>query len=1295
MKRLQRIGALLLIIVLCLSAIPVSAASEKTRFLTTSGGQLNPQFDGGKVTETKRQVFFSDGSSQQTDPVFTTEKQAVDFLYNGFKQHTSRMYFTYHIDYALPTEQTAFDAAVRALIYNLLDKAFAENEQDNEGDYLRYSYHSYTFGAGADVGSNSSIVYIKLDFSYLTTPEQESELTSQLNTLISSFGFTEQTDELTKIKTIYDFITSHVVYDHENLENEDYTLKFSAYAALMHGRAVCEGYATLFYRMARMCGLRARVITGSGNNERDANHAWNIVAIGDTFYYVDATWDAEQINYLYFLKGDSDFGSHTNEAKYDTPEFRAVYPIAETGYVFDTEQNKVKVSGNYHYTVSGGKATIVDYTGNEEHIIVPATLDTIPVTNVSGAFYGNDTVKSITYSEGIVGNSVSAIDYCKNLTAIHYPSTMQLSASASYGFTDAPSNCPNLSTITVSPESPYMQVVDGVLYSKDMTKLILCPPADNKTNFTIPDGVTLIGPEAFADHKTMVAVVMPDSITQIASFAFSAAYTLEKADLPAKCEYIGQYIFAHTKVTSIHIPKTVNQIHYFPFDLCYPTQITIDPQNEYFKVTDGMLHSATRLIRSEVDTEGAVTVPDGIEYIDNGAFLGANKIASLSLPDSLMELGNHVFEECDGLTHLTIPEGVEILGDLLFCGCDNLTSVIIPESITDFGDFLFHPYNHITIYGGDVAQQISWTVPAKYYPLDQFVCHNGHNLQEVVTVDNQYEKKYYFACSVCSCRTNDYYHRYPQISEAKITLSFTEATYTGELIVPEVVSVVYQDRRLKEGIDYSIRYPNQSINAGTSSVFIDAMGEFRGFQSVPFKILHADITTANIRLLQTGFVYEGQPIQPEFSVQWNGKELIRYEDYGFYYENNNTEGTATLVVTGNQNFKGEKRIDFTINEHEHYYEPTQIDDATHQGICICGRKNEITTHTFDDGCDSYCNDCYYYRAPLHEFSKSWSGDDNNHFHRCIHCGTPDAIERHTGGTATCSSAKVCTVCNRAYGDTLPHDWDMQQWKTDPTYHYHPCKNCSAGEYHATHNGGQASCTEMGKCADCGYEYLDTVPHRWGDWVKTDSTHERFCLDCRTSEGVHYHTIINKVCTLCGYTQAPSNPFSDVKETDYFYTPVLWAVQNEVTAGLTPSSFGPQSFCTRAQVVTFLWRAAGKPNPRGLNNPFKDVNNQQYYYKAVLWAVENGITAGTDATHFAPNATCTRSQIVTFLYRFAKEPAVSGNNPFKDVTQQQYYYKAVLWAVKSGITAGIDFTHFAPNDTCTRGQVVSFLYRYIR
>ena len=170
-----------------------------------------------------------------------------------------------------------------------------------------------------------------------------------------------------------------------------------------------------------------------------------------------------------------------------------------------------------------------------------------------------------------------------------------------------------------------------------------------------------------------------------------------------------------------------------------------------------------------------------------------------------------------------------------------------------------------------------------------------------------------------------------------------------------------------------------------------------------------------------------------------------------------------------------------------------------------------------------------------------------------------------------------------------------------------------------------------------------------------------------------------------------NFFTDVHAEDYYYDAVLWAAQEGVTGGTSDTLFAPNAGCTRAQAVTFLWRAAGSPEPKTLSS-FADVPADAYYAKAVAWAVENGVAKGVSETAFAPDTSCTRAQIVTFLWRAQQSPASGGENPFADVPAAAYYYNAVLWAVENDVAKGVSETAFAPDDNCTRAQIVTLIYR---
>ena len=300
--------------------------------------------------------------------------------------------------------------------------------------------------------------------------------------------------------------------------------------------------------------------------------------------------------------------------------------------------------------------------------------------------------------------------------------------------------------------------------------------------------------------------------------------------------------------------------------------------------------------------------------------------------------------------------------------------------------------------------------------------------------------------------------------------------------------------------------------------------------------------------------------------------------------------------------------------------------------------------------------------------------------------------------------------------------------SDDTYHWLGCQRCgktledlrdelnAAGfeinekwyelSRKTAHTGGTATCTEKAVCDECGDAYGELGAHRY-DAVVTAPTctqngyTKHTCSSCKDSytdnETVKTgHIIKYGICEKCNMRF--SNPFYDVNGTDWFYSAVMWAYYNtpQVTNGKDESHFAPKASCTRAQVVTFLWRAAGRPEPSGSVKQFSDVpknNSYAYCYDAILWAVENGITKGTDATHFSPNATVTRAQFVTFLWRYAGEPAPKNMScGFNDVDANAFYYKAVLWAVENGVTTGKTATQFAPGATCTRCEVAAFMFR---
>ena len=257
-----------------------------------------------------------------------------------------------------------------------------------------------------------------------------------------------------------------------------------------------------------------------------------------------------------------------------------------------------------------------------------------------------------------------------------------------------------------------------------------------------------------------------------------------------------------------------------------------------------------------------------------------------------------------------------------------------------------------------------------------------------------------------------------------------------------------------------------------------------------------------------------------------------------------------------------------------------------------------------------------------------------------------------------------------------------------------------------------TCTETGltegkKCSVCGETLVaqevvaalghteEIIPSVAPTCTETGLTEGKKCSVCGETLVAQEvipalsHDFVNGECSRCDATSESS--FEDVKAGDFFFDPVEWAVENGITNGSTETTFNPTGDLLRAQVVTMLWRHAGSPVV-DIVNPFTDVKEGEYYYDAVLWAYSEGITAGTSATTFDPAGKTNRAQAITFLWRYLDEPEADTENPFTDVDTNEWYGKAVEWAVANGVTEGMSENQFGVSINCNRAHMVTFLYR---
>ena len=339
---------------------------------------------------------------------------------------------------------------------------------------------------------------------------------------------------------------------------------------------------------------------------------------------------------------------------------------------------------------------------------------------------------------------------------------------------------------------------------------------------------------------------------------------------------------------------------------------------------------------------------------------------------------------------------------------------------------------------------------------------------------------------------------------------------------------------------------------------------------------------------------------------------------------------------------------------------------------------------------------------VHEFDEEWKSDITGHWHACSGCAEQNEfaahsfrwiIDREATRTETGLKHEECSVCEFAQNkgtviDKLPGGGSSSGGggggTSAPSYTVSTDKTENGAIAVSPQSASKGDTVTITAAPDKGYEM--------GGIKVIDQNGREVKL---TDKGSGKYTFVmpaSKVTIKADFnTQAADSIFADVPADAYYYEAVKWAADKGITGGIGDSLFAPNQSCTRAQIVTFLWRAAGSPEPSALSD-FTDVPSDKYYAKAVAWAVENGITNGTTDTTFGPDETCTRAHGVTFLSRAAKANTASGNSNFADVDANAYYASAVKWAVDNGITNGISSSLFGPDSSCTRAQIVTFLYR---
>jgi len=877
-------------------SVPMTASAKgndiKCVGIYESGVIINPLYEGVvDVPEKniyKMDTYNSDGLSDFDSSLYSDDKEvSAEVIRNGMENREAEIEFYYK-----SATEISSESALNELFSQILELAFKETDKPTQGDTLRLGLWYYSPSVTVYTDNTTYYYEYSVGFGYYTTKAEEDELTAAVGNLIDEFGFTEETTEREKSDAIYDYITQNITYDYDGLKAEDTdNYEYTPYAALINKTAVCQGYAMLYYRLAEEVGLDSRVVTGKSFGE---NHAWNIVRMADVYdvsayYFLDSTWDAGKEYYDYYLKGAFDFYDHDGLDWFALPENKK-YSIWQYGpFIPDFEAT----SGDYEYLVKDDVAYITKYNGTEEDVVVPNRLDKYPVHYIQGrAFSGNDNIKTLTISEGILSAEEAFVNACNNLKTLKLPSSIDLVVSnygkfISTGFSKIPLYCTGLENIELAENNPYMTMVDGVLYSKDMKTLVMCPAASAITSIQIPDGVVEIGPSALADCKNITTIELPDSLKRINMLALEST-SISEITLPDGFEHIDQYAFTNSKVKSLHIPASVTYIGAPILGGCEIESITVDENNERFYIENDALcgrFSDGIVFYNCFSTAEKYMVPQDVTIIAQNAF-DSNKMKMVVLHSNITKINSNSFERYENLEHIELPASISEIDDYMFSDCINLVSVIIPDSIKEFGRNVFGNANVTVYYESENSKAYTYAEnnQLNYKPVSEFICSTGHNMEYVCDSDG-----YRYTCSVCGGSSKN--NPLKAIWTAKGTLVKDEFIF-GD-INPVVDKIVYGDTVLVENEDYVV-LDDYGDFPGTQYLSVRGINEFSGILQIPFTIHKADISKKEVELSFYECEYSGSWLVPVVTIDG----LSRGSDYELSFTNNINVGTATVTITG-------------------------------------------------------------------------------------------------------------------------------------------------------------------------------------------------------------------------------------------------------------------------------------------------------------------------------------------------------------------------------------------------------------
>lgn len=909
-------------------------------------------------------------------------------------------------------------------------------------------------------------------------------------------------------------------------------------------------------------------------------------------------------------------------------------------------------------------------------------------------------ITNVTISDGVTSIGSSAFCYC-SVKSITLPFGLKhIGASAFF-------NCPNIQQINI-PDSveyidPYAFSCCKGLHTVQLPASLtliseeLFAECDNLRNLSIPDTVTEIGANAFSKCTEFSLTGLPSSIKSIGAAAFANCGNIESLALPGTLESIGEAAFNGTVIDKASFDGTPEKWVAIGGNNCGIAQNKIDflehtcdfggswqydtqkhwkqcscnkTQNEGEHTGDGDTCTVCGAALSEalgsgsidgglswsLSRSGALTISGSGKMSDFSSVANAapwdkqkGKIQSAVIESGVQNISAGAFSGCTALEKLSISDTVAQIDLNAFGGCTALAEFEVAadnKAFSSDGGVLFSADKKLL--RCPVGKSADYAVPSGTVAIAGGAFKDCSKLESLVIPDSvtAIGESAFENCAALKRIT------LPKSITKLEALTFSGCASLAEIALSDGVKTLGEKVFSGCAALKSVKIPAEVTVIPTEAFF--------GCVSLESITIPKSVSHINERA-------------------FDGCTALKKVDY----LGSDTDWSQVTKETGNNALDNAEKS-FTRTDHEHKYTDTVIPPTcTERGctvhLCACGDKREDSYtpplgHSYKDGICVRCG--------ILDPNK-----DIPHKHDFIPIVTKPTCMSEGFTTYTCSCGECYT---KDYVSAVGHKTQLQNAKA---------VGCLTGGY-----TGDEVCTVCGKvfkqgsvifalghdpqsarvkaptCTESGYTG-DLICTRCGDMTQTGKT-----------VAAAGHKFFGGVCSVCGTKGAEAAPeFADVKPGAFYFDAVQWAVKNGITNGTGKSTFSPNTVCSRYQIVMFLWRAAGQPEAKAAVS-FADVKPGDIFYEAVQWAVERGITKGTSSTSFSPYAPCTRGQIVTFLYRSAGSPKVSGACNFSDVSSGSFCHDAVIWASSEGITKGTRAERFSPNEGCTRAQVVTFLYR---